>query len=125
FDLRLAVSPAVLVPRPETELLVERAIAVARSIHPRRIADIGTGSGAIAIALARRLSGVQIDAVDASSDALGMAERNVRACGPDLPITLIRGRLTESLTKRPEMIVSNLPYLSDAMMEELPADVRY
>jgi release factor glutamine methyltransferase len=75
WSLELAVDPAVLVPRPETELLVERARALV-NVHDAEVADLGTGSGAIAIALAHERPGWRIAATDASDAALALAQRN-------------------------------------------------
>lgn len=76
WDFELAVSPAVLIPRPETELLVETAIEILGPSDSAAIADLGTGSGAIAIALAAQRSGWQLTAVDSSAAALAVAESN-------------------------------------------------
>lgn len=125
WGLRLLVSPDVLVPRPETELLAERAMQLGRSIGSRRIADLGTGSGALAIAMARDLRGVTVDAVDISGPALTIARHNIAAHAPHGSVTLWQGDLLDPLTECPDLVVANLPYLSAHRMETLDVDVRY
>jgi len=113
WSLRLAVSPAVLVPRPETELLVERALAVAPR-EQARVADIGTGSGAIALALARERPGWQIVATELSAAALAVARRNAA----DLAIgtvEFLQGDGFEPLAgRRFDVLISNPPYVGDS-----------
>ncbi|HLJ69647.1 MAG TPA: peptide chain release factor N(5)-glutamine methyltransferase [Chloroflexota bacterium] len=125
FGLRLNVDPRVLIPRPETELLTEKAIAAARQMGAGRAVDVGTGSGAIAIAMAAALPDMRVDAVDASADALAMAKENAERSGVAEQISFLHGSLLEPVTSEPQLIVANLPYLSDEMMEQLDRDVRY
>lgn len=122
YGLDFAVDRRVLVPRPETELLVELAIAAARRIaarqaRPLRIADIGTGSGAIAVALAVHLPDAMIDAVDISPEALDVAQVNVVRHGLAGRVRLLRGDLLEPLDAPADMIVSNPPYTILAEVE--------
>lgn len=124
YDLELQVRSGVLIPRPETELLLERARSLAVELRAAFIADVGTGSGALAIGLARGLSEVRVAAVDRSEDALAVARLNVARYGLSGRVELIHGDLVEPLETCPDLIVGNLPYLSDAMMDELDADVR-
>lgn len=77
WSLLLEVSPAVLIPRPETELVVERVLAHINKEAPVRVADLGTGSGAIAVAVASERRQAQVTAIDASKDALELASRNI------------------------------------------------
>ena len=77
WSLLLEVSPAVLIPRPETELVVERALAHINNEDPARVADLGTGSGAIALAIASDRPRATVVAIDASQDALQLASRNI------------------------------------------------
>lgn len=111
WSLRLAVSPAVLIPRPETELLVERALA----LHPQphgTVADLGTGSGAIAVALACERPGWRIVATDASAAALAIARGNAAAAGAG-NIEFLEGSWFAPLTgRRFHLIVSNPPYIA-------------
>jgi release factor glutamine methyltransferase len=124
LDLELEVSPDVLVPRPETELMVELAEQTARERQARTLLDIGTGSGAIAIALARALPHAHLLAVDLSRRALLLAHRNVTRYGLSERIQLFEGDLLAPIIQRPDLITANLPYLDDQMMEELDLDVR-
>jgi release factor glutamine methyltransferase len=123
--LRLEVSPAVLVPRPETELLAEQAIDLTRERELWLLADIGTGSGAIAIALALADPDYRVYAVDYSQEALAVARCNAIHHGVDDRVQLLHGDLLQPLPVRPDLLVANLPYLSDEMMASLPADVRH
>jgi release factor glutamine methyltransferase len=125
FGVTLAVTPAVLVPRPETELLVERAAVLAHDAGARTAADVGTGSGAVAIGLALSMTDLYVTAIDISDAALAVAEQNVAACGVDDRIFLLQGDLLDPLREPPDLIAANLPYLSTAMWDEVDADVRH
>jgi release factor glutamine methyltransferase len=111
FGLDFLVTPAVLIPRPETELLVERALELARSNALNTLADIGTGCGAIAISLAKNLTGAGIYATDISDDALKVARINCQRHGVTDRIVLLRGDLLEPLPEPVDLIVANLPYV--------------
>ncbi|MGD0794426.1 MAG: peptide chain release factor N(5)-glutamine methyltransferase [Dehalococcoidales bacterium] len=111
YGLDFIVNRDVLIPRPETELLVEKAIALAGRRPIKKIADIGTGSGAIAISLAVNLPRVTIYATDISSRALGVARRNCKKHGVEDRIVLLQGNLLEPLQKKVDLIVANLPYV--------------
>jgi release factor glutamine methyltransferase len=112
WTLRLAVSPAVLVPRPETELLVERALALGPS-GPARIADLGTGSGAVALALASERPQWAVAATDISDDALGTARANASMLGLGR-VEFLKGRWFEPLPgRRFDLIASNPPYVAE------------
>jgi release factor glutamine methyltransferase len=112
WTLTLSVNPSVLVPRPETELLVERALAL-RSKGPARIADLGTGSGAIALALASERPEWTITATDVSEGALRTARANAATLGLGR-VTFLAGRWFEPLTgRRFDLIASNPPYVSE------------
>ncbi|MGH2442774.1 MAG: peptide chain release factor N(5)-glutamine methyltransferase [Chloroflexota bacterium] len=125
FGLRLETVSGVLIPRPETELVAETAIEIARRVAASRLADIGTGSGAIAAAMALNLPESHIDAVDLSIDAVALARRNVARLGLGERIAVLHGDLLQPLTVAPDLIVANLPYLSSAGMLRLDADVRH
>jgi release factor glutamine methyltransferase len=118
FGLEIAVSPAVLIPRPETETLVDAAIGWVRdrALGSPRIVDVGTGSGAIACALAANLPGARIDATDVSADALAVAARNVAAHGLDARIRLVACDLMSGLDDgdAPDLVVSNPPYVAES-----------
>jgi release factor glutamine methyltransferase len=112
WTLRLAVNPAVLVPRPETELLVERALALGPN-GPARIADLGTGSGAIALALASERPQWVIAATDVSEDALGTARANASMLGL-ARLEFLKGRWFQPLAgRRFDLIASNPPYVAE------------
>ena len=111
WTLELAVGPAVLVPRPETELLVERALAL-HSRRDGRIADLGTGSGAIALALARERPLWQVTATDVSPEALAVARANAMALGLDR-VRFVPGSWFEGLRGCTfDLVVSNPPYVA-------------
>lgn len=108
YGLPLAVNPAVLIPRPETELLVELALAR----RPASVLDLGTGCGAIALAIKRHLPGARVVAVEASAAALAVAQRNAVKLG--LEIDFRHGRWFDPVAgERFELIVSNPPYVAN------------
>jgi release factor glutamine methyltransferase len=122
MGLDFAVTPAVLVPNPDTEVLVQRAVELAREAgRPLRMADVGTGSGCIAIAVAHYASSVEVVASDASEEALQVAARNVAAHGLDDRVLLVRGDLMAALTGSFDLVCANLPYV--AAGSRLPAEV--
>ena len=128
FGLDLLVDPRVLIPRPETETLVEAAIEFGRSWvarNQRRMlaADIGTGSGAIAIALAAHIPQARVYAVDISPGALDVATFNVRRHGLDDQIILMRGNLLEPIDQKMDLIVANLPYIWGGELAGLQPEV--
>jgi release factor glutamine methyltransferase len=109
WDFDLALSPDVLVPRPETETLVEAALE--RAGAGMRILDLGTGSGAIAIALARSLR-LQVFAADASRAALAVAEENARRL--DVTVAFMESDWFSRISGRFDLIVANPPYVAEA-----------
>ena len=111
YGLDFRVDRNVLIPRPESELLVEKAIGLAREHRLSLIADIGTGSGAIAVSLAVVLPDVTIYATDISAAGLELARENVRYHGVEGRISFLRGNLLEPLPGPVDMIVANLPYV--------------
>jgi len=122
WTLRLAVTPAVLVPRPETELLVERALTLG-GLRAEQVADLGTGSGAIALALASERPEWHVTATDISEDALAVARTNARALGLGR-VDFLQGRWFEPLAARHfDLIASNPPYVSDT--DAALQDLRY
>jgi release factor glutamine methyltransferase len=114
YGLDFKVNTNVLIPRPETELLVEIAIKTAKDHNIEKIADIGTGCGAIAVSLAKYLPGATIYASDISPGALEIARLNCLNHGVADRVILLRGDLLEPLEKRVEMIVANLPYVRES-----------
>jgi release factor glutamine methyltransferase len=125
YGLEFAVSPAVLIPRPDTEHVVIEALALAKKLESPRIVDVGTGSGAIAIALARHHPGAQVIATDVSAEALEMARRNAEKHGLANRIRFLRGNLLEPVAGEAfDLIVSNPPYIPSAELPRLPIGVR-
>jgi len=126
FSLPFAVSRDVLVPRPETEGLVVRALDLCAGIAAPRIADVGTGSGAIAVAIARRLPGGRFVATDVSPAALDVARGNAARHGVSDRIEFVLGDLlADPAAAGPfDLIVSNPPYVREDEFASLPADVR-
>ncbi len=123
FGLEFDTTPAALIPRPETELLVEEALRLAPDA-PFTIADVGTGCGAIAVALATRLPPAIVYATDNSADALALAARNVARFGVSDRIRLLPGDLLDPLPEPVDLIVANLPYVKTADWEALPPEIR-
>jgi release factor glutamine methyltransferase len=123
FGLDLIVTPAVLIPRPETEMLVERALEWLRS-HPACLwaADVGTGSGCIAIALAAHIPDLQVLAADLSPQALDIARQNAARHGVAERITFIQADLLDLMGEfQPfDLITANLPYIPRQTLSELP-----
>jgi release factor glutamine methyltransferase len=121
----LRVSPAVLIPRPETELLVELAIDWLRThSHARRVIDLGTGSGAVAIAIAKKVPAVRITAIDIAASALRVADRNLREHRLASRISLERGDLLRGASPA-DLIVANLPYVSPAQRRAADPELGY
>ncbi len=124
FGLDLEVTKDVLIPRPETELLVEKAITWLQASQEKKlVADIGTGSGAIAVTLAVHIPDVRILATDISSAALKVAQSNAKKFGVEKQIDFIECDLLPALDLRPstlDLICANLPYVPTEIMHELP-----
>jgi len=125
FGLPFSVAPGVLIPRPETELLVEEVLRLANQIQQPRIADIGTGSGIIAIALAHALPHARITAVDLSKQALTIAGKNALQNQVTNRITFVEGDLFAPLAGLSfDIIASNPPYVPEADRDSLSVEVR-
>jgi release factor glutamine methyltransferase len=114
----LVVDPRVLIPRPETELLVELAL----ELEPRRVLDLGTGSGAIALAVAAELPGCEVTAVDTSPGALEVARINASRLGLDDRVGLADGMPTPGRAEF-DLVLANLPYVSEAEWGGLEPEV--
>lgn len=124
-DMELEVTPDVLIPRSETELLVDKAIEVASEVSADVLVDVGTGSGAIAIALAKGMPGAEVFAIDQSEAALRVANRNARKQCVTQRVRFLQGDLLEPLATKPDLLIGNLPYLSAEMMNALDLEVRH
>ncbi len=120
YDRDFIVTPAVLIPRPETELLLEQALAFSVDRALTAI-DVGTGSGALAVTLAALRPRAEVFATDASADALVVARQN--ACLYDAPVTFLLGDLLTPLIERrvhSDLIMANLPYIPSDEVDRLP-----
>ena len=129
----LAVNPCVLIPRPETEILVDTILQKLKSSKlskPCRVLDLGTGSGNIAIALAKAIDPCHVTALDISEEAISVARCNAAANGVTEKIRFLREDMRESLVanrawmKNFDCIVSNPPYIKTSALDHLPRDVQ-
>jgi release factor glutamine methyltransferase len=116
--LELAVDRRVLIPRPETELLVELAL----ELGARRLLDVGTGSGAIALAVAHELPGCEVIATDTSPAALEVARANAERLGLEERVRFVEGTIPHG-AERFDLVVANLPYVSEAEWGSLQPEV--
>lgn len=130
MSLEFSVSPAVLIPRPDTEILVERVLGLPLPPEPL-VVDVGTGSGAIAISIAHYLKGSRVYGVDISPEALQVARENARRLAVD--VTFVQGNLLEpffsgngpALPDAFHVIISNPPYIPTGQLDTLPPEVRH
>jgi release factor glutamine methyltransferase len=125
WGMDLIVTPAVLIPRPETEHLIEAVVPLAQGIKAPRIVDVGTGSGCIALALAKELPNAEIHATEVSPDALEVAEANAARHQLDSRIqfhdtNLLHGMENESF----DFVVSNPPYVGESEEDQVQPEVR-
>ncbi len=118
------VTPAVLVPRPETELIVEEVLARVASDAPLTIVEVGTGSGCLAISLARWLPRARVVAIDISSSALDIARRNAERLEVGHRVRFLRGDVLSGLGGRFDLVVSNPPYIPTGDLATLQPEVR-
>lgn len=126
FGYDFHVAPGVLIPRPESELLVEETLAFVRDRFPQGdavIADIGTGSGAIAVSLALRLPNARVLATDISHRALEIAGGNCVKHGVGERVHLLEGDLLSPLAESVDVIVANLPYVTDGELGGLSDEI--
>ena len=122
--LTLAVDERVLVPRPETEVVVERCLARLAPLASPRVLDVGVGSGAIALALADEHPGARVTAVDASHGAVAVAAANVRRAGLDERVELVHGNLFDGIAGPFDLVVANPPYVGMEEIATLEPEVR-
>jgi release factor glutamine methyltransferase len=128
YGLDIVVDRNVLIPRPETELLVDRVLDYLGSLEGQgrrlSVADVGTGSGAIAVALAANVPELTVYAVDVSNAALAVAAQNVERHGLGGRVQLLSGQLLDPLLTQVDVIVANLPYVATTDIPALPRQVR-
>ncbi len=128
YGLDITVDRRVLIPRPETELLVDEVLAYVRYLAAQgeapRVADLGTGSGAIAVAIAVNAPEAFIYATDISEEALAVAAQNVWRYGVGEQVQLLPGNLLEAIPEPVDVIVANWPYVPSAALSSLPRQVR-
>lgn len=135
YGLELACTPAALIPRTESELLVEEALGWLRAREhgtrnreqdpsPPRAADVGTGNGAIAVALAAHAPECRVVAIDTSRPALALARRNAEAHGVADRIAFVQGSLLSPLRGGFDLIAANLPYVPTRTYQQLPPEIR-
>lgn len=125
MKMNFYVSKDVLIPRPDTEVLVEEVIQIAEKINAKKILDLCTGSGAIAISLAKYIKNSQITAADISHKALEIAEKNAKNNEVDKQIAFLYSDLLQEIPKEKyDMIVSNPPYIQRALIKNLEEEVQ-
>lgn len=124
YGRTFVVDERVLVPRPETELLVELAVAQLRGSPPATVVDVGTGSGVIAISIALEVPRARVLAIDISREALEVARLNCERLGVEDRVQLHQGDLLEPLRESPDLIVANLPYVARPELEQLQPEVQ-
>jgi release factor glutamine methyltransferase len=122
--LTLGVAPGVFIPRPETEMIVDHAARAIAASGARRIVDPGTGSGAIALALAARLPACVVVAVELSCVALQAARQNRLRYSAGQRVSLVQGSWLTPIRGLVDAIVANPPYIPSAQVDSLPLDVR-
>lgn len=119
------VNSNVLIPRPDTEVLVEEVIQIAKKINAKKILDLCTGSGAIAVSLAKHIENSQITATDISREALKIAELNAKRHQVDKQIVFLQSNLFEDLpNEKYDIIVSNPPYIKREIIKTLEQEVQ-
>ena len=123
WGLDFEVTRAVLVPRPETEFIVEEALAAFATRSPGTIVDVGTGSGCIAVALAHEFPAARVMATDISEAALAVARRNAARHGVAERIDFRRGNLLDGVAERADLIVSNPPYVPRSVERAMAPEV--
>ena len=130
WGMDLIVTPAVLIPRPETEHVIETVVELAKEFPARRIVDVGTGSGCIALALAKELPQAQITATDISPEALEVAKANAARHQMEKRIRFVEADLMRSrdaihgVSAEVDFVVSNPPYVSEEERDKVQREVR-
>ena len=119
------VDESVLIPRPDTETLVEEVIKIAKKINAKKILDLCTGSGAIAVSLAKYIENSNITAVDISSKAIRIAKLNAKNNEVENQITFLESNLFENIPEEKyDIIVSNPPYIKRGVLQTLEKEVK-
>ena len=127
YGLRLTVTPAVLIPRPETETVVEHALELIRGHEAPWVLDVGTGSGAIALAIKHQRPDAEVFAVDVSPEALAVAAGNAERLGLDVTLVeadALRPAFADEVPPAFALVISNPPYVPDAERAGLQREVR-
>lgn len=125
MKMNFYVNQEVLIPRPDTEILVEETIKIAKQMKARKILDLCTGSGAIAVSIAKYVENVKITAIDISEKALRVAKLNAKNNEVDNKITFIKSDLFENIKKEKyDIIVSNPPYIKRDIIRNLDKEVQ-
>jgi release factor glutamine methyltransferase len=127
-NIELLVSPGVLIPRPETELLVDIALSeITKLNRPTKVLDLGTGSGAIALAIASETSFAKVTATDKSSEALAIATQNAQLLDLNNQVEFAQGNWYEAVDHKSlfDVIVSNPPYIADRDPHLIQGDLRF
>jgi release factor glutamine methyltransferase len=125
WGLDFRVSPHVLIPRPETEFIVEEALPHLRGVDAPRVADIGTGSGALAVAIAHEVTGASVVATDISAEALVVAGMNAESHGVHQRLRFVQTSYLDGVDGPFDVIVANPPYVKDGDKPALSRDVRH
>ncbi len=118
YDIYLKVAPGVLIPRPETELLIDEVANIIERENITSIAEIGVGSGAISIVLARKFPNLKVVATDICDAPLRIAGENIKAFGLNAQITLCKSNLLDEVNESVELVVSNPPYIAEDFVLE-------
>lgn len=127
YGLELKVTPEVLVPRPETERLVELGLEVLHSVKAPKVLDVGTGSGAIALAIKHERPDAEVYATDISARAVDLAGENADRLGLDLRLAdadLLEDAMVADLARQLDLLISNPPYLPQSDLETVSPEVR-
>jgi len=119
------VTSAVLIPRPETEIIIDAALALLRAFPTPRIADIGTGSGVLAVTLAAELPAADVTGTDLSADALDVATQNAERHGVATRVTFVHTSYLDDVPGSFDLMVANPPYVRDSDKSALARDVRH
>jgi release factor glutamine methyltransferase len=125
WGMDFIVSPAVLIPRPETEHLIETVLPLARALENPKIVDVGTGSGCIALVLAEELLNAEIDAIDISAEALDIARVNAARHQLEARVRFIKQDLLQGFPANHfDLVVSNPPYVGESEEDQVQLEVR-